>query len=525
MNLGSMLSVTALRYPKKNYLLSGDQIFTYLEIERLSTNLATQLLISGIKRGDRVALLFPNSAELVISYFACFKLGVIAVPLNFRLTAAELETFLNHSGACVLLANDTLYQKLVPIRKQLRFLKKYYISELTEGCQVESFENLTHSVNKKLITTLPEIRDNFPCIILYTSGTSGNPKGVVYTHRSLLKGLAQYVRELHYNSKSRILVALSMSHAAAFGTLLLPGTYVGASLCLETSNNIDLLIQLLQEFNPTHFLGFPFHYIGLLHHPLGHLCRNNSKRTYMLTGDYLYNSIENEFKSKFNRPIIAMAGMTEVQLYSMNPTTHGKQKTGSIGLPFNDVQIRLVDDSNKEVSPGETGEIILKTDRQMSYYWHDVEQTLKTLRDGWIYTEDLGRKDEQGYYYLVGRKKFIIIRGGSKISPHEVESAILQYHSIKEVAVTGLADFLLGQVVMAFIVIAEEVDDFSIEQLQLFIRNKIADYKVPEKIVIVSQLPRNASGKLDRKALAKWAVKKQPFYELTIYKEPALRLR
>ncbi|MBA2709023.1 MAG: acyl--CoA ligase [Tatlockia sp.] len=526
MNLGSMLSVTALRYPNKKYLISGDRTLTYLSIDRLSTNLAIQLINSGLQRGDRVALLFPNSAELVISYFACFKIGVIAVPLNFRLKATELKTFLNHSEACVLLAEDTLYQKLVPIRHQLKFLKKYFISGFNESCEFESFEKLTHTVNKKLIAAIPEIRDSFPCIILYTSGTSGNPKGAVYTHRSLLKGLAHYVRELHFNSKSRILVALSICHAAAFGTLLLPGTYVGASLYLETSNNIDLLVQLLQEFNPTHFLGFPFHYIGLLHHPHGHLCRNNSKRTYMLTGDYLSDSIEKEFRLNFNRPIIAMAGMTEVQLYSMNPTIQGKQKTGSIGLPFNDVQIRLVDESNKEVNPGETGEIILKTDRQMSYYWHDEEQTLRTMRDGWIYTEDLGRRDEQGYYYLVGRKIFIIIRGGSKILPQEVESVLIQHPTIKEVAVTGLADFYLGQVVMAFIVIDKEAGGFTIEQLLLFIKNKIADYKIPEKIIIVSKLPRNASGKLDRKALAKWAAnEEQPFYQLNFNREPTFRLR
>ncbi|MBA3535843.1 MAG: acyl--CoA ligase, partial [Tatlockia sp.] len=137
-------------------------------------------------------------------------------------------------------------------------------------------------------------------------------------------------------------------------------------------------------------------------------------------------------------------------------------------------------------------------------YWRDEKQTLKTMRDGWIYTEDLGKKDEQGYYYLLSRKKFIIIRGGSKISPQEVEAVIYQHPAIKEAAVTGLADFALGQVVMAFIVVNEEADELSIAQLQDFIRTKIADYKVPEKIVVVPKLPRSASGKLDRKAIAEW---------------------
>jgi long-chain acyl-CoA synthetase len=508
MNLGNMLSVSAQRFPNKNYLLSAGHVLTYADIDRLSTNLAHQLIKAGLQRGDRAALLFTNSVEQVISYFACFKIGVIAVPLNFRLKAAELETLLNHSEACVLLAETKLYDNLVPIRQQLSFLKAYFICGQTEHCGVESFENLIQSAPKST-ALLPDLPDSLPCIILYTSGTTGKPKGAVYTHQSLFKGLVQMVREFQYNSDSRILVALSMSHAAAFGTLLLPGTYAGAHLCLLPSYDIDPIIQALQDFSPSHFLGFPFHYIGLIHHSEAPLCKNNLQRTYMLTGDYLPNAIESDFRSIFNSPIIAMAGMTEVQLYCKNPIRPGRQKPGSIGLPLSDVQIRLVDDSNKEVKDGETGEIILKTDRQMSGYWHDEQQTCKTIRNGWIYTEDLGKKDEQGYYYLLSRKKFIIIRGGSKISPQEVESVIYQHQAIKEAAVTGLADFSLGQVVMAFIVIKEEVDNLSIEQLQSFIRTKIADYKVPEKIVVVPRLPRSASGKLDRKAIAEWALQKE----------------
>lgn len=505
MALGSALRRARERHPEKSALLFEKQRWTYAALDEITDRIGAALLKDRIRPGDRVALLLPNSPELVFLYYACFKVGAVVVPLNALLQAPELGYMINHCDARLLISDATLFAGLQDLRPDLPGVEKYYVAGDASGFSgVSPFQELLGQPH--VAGEFPDIADADMAAILYTSGTTARPKGVVHTHRSF-EQMAKTVTDVLGFSDSGcdavFGIAVPLFHASGIALMLVPAFSVGATAVVLPQFVPHLVLQALADHRVDCFFALPFMYNALIHCPAAATCDLSSLRYAAAGGDSVPIEINAGFRDAFGVELCETCGMTEVAPYSINPP-NGLKKTGSIGLPASGMQLRLVDDVGNEVARGCVGEILVKSEATMIGYWKDTDATAQALRDGWLHTGDLARIDEDGYYWFAGRKKEIIVKGGANISPMEIEEAISEHPAVKEAGVAGGPHDVLGQVVHAFVVLHgdRQIDG---EGIKSFLRKRIAEYKIPETVGVVPALPRGLTGKIDRKRLREMA--------------------
>jgi len=488
--------------PDDTAIYFKDQAISYSSLLTSIERMAHGLLDAGIRPGDRVALFLLNCPELIIAYYACWQIGAIATPLNSRLKGPEIARIIGQVTPSLIISDNNLLGELRRACSDTHFnLKNCYIVENTSKT-ISSFSQL-------LTTTLheePVFDEKIDALIQFTSGTTANPKPVVTALGHIQNMARDSAHILHYKKQDDNLVALSLAHGFAFSMQMLPTFYSGATLTLLekfdakqvfnkiTSNDISgtcllpgMCLQLVQLAEQDHSF----------HHHL-HFC--------LVAGDALPMALQTRFQKVFGMPITANYGCTESSLASLMPLNKA-EKLGAIGLPIVG-DINIVDDNNKTLAAGKTGEIVINNNSMMAYYWGLPELTKDVMKGGWFHTGDLGMFDEDGYLWFKGRKKLVIIRGGSNVSPQEVEAACYQHPDILEAGVTGVDDNKLNQRVAAFIV---TMPDSTLDEASLttFLAEQIADYKIPEKISFVDTLPKTGVGKIDRAALATMASKQK----------------
>lgn len=498
-----VLRSTRERSPQKLALIVGERRFTYAELDDVTDRVASALHAAGVERDDRVALFMPNCAELVFCYLACFKLGAIAVPLNHRYRTAEAEYALDHSGSTTLIVHaDKLADTRGLAWERLPIARCYLVSAASIARNEPGFtpfETLLDGDATQLPS--PQFDERQLATIMYTSGTTANPKGVVHSQETLWHCVQIQAASMQFTADDVILVSTSASHCAATFGLIFPNIFAGGTSVVLDGPTAEQVVQAIVEHGVTRCQMLPPSLQDLVEYLEHHGTRLPSLRSFFAGGDVVPLDTHARFRTATGLDVAEVCGMTEAVTYTVNPP-FGEKRIGSVGKPVRETQVRIADEHGRELPIGAEGEIQIKGPSNMVGYWNDTLHTAATLHDGWLASGDLGRLDREGYLWFMGRKKEIIIRGGSNISPLEVEQVIDQHAAVHMSGVVGAPDERLGQIVIAYVALMADAEPRPTpEELKAFVAERIAEYKVPERFFLLDELPLNSTNKVDRKKL------------------------
>lgn len=498
MNISEMLARNGRKFPEKTAIIDGDTILSYKQVDETVNRLASSLQRLGLKRGDKVVLYMPNTKEFVYAYFAVLRLGAIVVPVNARLTAQEVQYIIDHSEAKAVIAHDWIYRELASLMDDVNVIW-IKTSEATDGWRSLS-QLVANGATDPIVCPLKEDDE---ATILYTSGTTGRPKGVLFTYRNILSVAIMMALETKMDKHSRLLHMMPLSHSAPLHLFFIGGMYVGATHVLSSTFSPEALLELVTKHQITHFFGAPVVYLLTAKHPRLHEYDLSSVH-YWTYGGAPLSANEVQFVAKQFRTdrFMCLYGLTEAGPNGtyLSPEEHAT-KAGSVGKDAAlHCEVKIVDEQGQEVPPGEVGEVILAGEGIMKGYYKDEEKTAETIKNGWLYTGDLARRDEDGYIWIVDRKKDMIISGGVNVYPKEVEDALRLHPAIVDVAVVGVPHPEWGETVKAFVVTTEPIEQLA-EECKRFLSDKLADYKIPRLYEAIHELPRNATGKILKQVL------------------------
>lgn len=500
MNLSQLLERNARKYPDNEAVVGMGQRLTFGEIDGLANNLAQALKERGIGRGDKVVLFMPNVPEFVTAYFAVQRLNAVIVPINAKLGQKEIEYILDHSDAKALLAHEGLFGAVKDLKKEGLLMIK--TGDAVGGW--ESFSALANEPSAQRLTS--DAGDDEPSTILYTSGTTGKPKGVLFSHRNVLTVAGMICVEMEMKPESRLLHMMPLSHSAPLHLFLAAGMIVGAKHVLVPTFTPDLLLDTVERERTTHFFGAPVAYLMTAKHP-EIAARDLTSMKWWIYGSAPLSAGEVKFVQDAFRTdnLVCVYGLTEAGPSGtlMTGPEHA-EKAGSVGRRAAlHTEIRIVDNDGQDVKPGEVGEILLRGEGNMLGYYKNDEATKETFLGDWLKTGDLAKFDEDGFIWIVDRKKDLIISGGVNIYPKEIEEVLLAHPDIHEAAVIGVPHAEWGETVKAYFAASREV---SAEDIKNFVSTQLASFKVPRLIEQVEALPRNASGKILKQPLREGSV-------------------
>jgi acyl-CoA synthetase (AMP-forming)/AMP-acid ligase II len=499
MLLGQVLRHTRERTPDKVALHFGGRLWNYAALDDQTDRVAAGLAVAGVRPGYRVALLLPNCPELVLCYFGCFKLGAICVPLNYRYRQEEARYALEHSGATSLVVHQSLAAEVEHLPLAAMGVARRYLAGGSCPPTFTPFEDLLAGPAGP---PDPDVDEGKPAAILYTSGSTARPKGVVYTQGTLWQNCLIQAETFAFTPDDVHLVSTAACHAAAFTGQLLPNVHVGGTAVLTHLPSPEEVVRQMAAHRVTRTQMLPASLEDLVEyleeHPGADL---RSWRCCTAGGDVVPAELHRRFRAVAGFDLTELYGMTEALSCITNPP-FGPKRHGSVGRPAVRTEVRVVDAEGAALPDGKTGELLVRSPAMMVGYWNDPAATAEALRGGWVHTGDLARRDADGCFWFVGRKKEIVIRGGSNISPLEVEAAIDAHPAVHLSCVVGVPDAHFGQLVAAYVQLRHDAAVRPTPQeLRQFVADRIAAYMVPERITVVDHLPLNATGKVDRRQM------------------------
>jgi long-chain acyl-CoA synthetase len=521
-NIGELLEAQVERLPDKEFLFieASGRVFTYREFDE-EVNRAARLLGSlNVTKGERVSLLLTNRAEYLIFYFACFKIGAWAGPINALLKPQEIQFVIADSEAGTVVTQSDLYPALAEARAHVASLRNVIV---VEESGLWSVTGTRHSAESDMSTidnsqeaaenNCPSNDDRLPAtklsgedeaVIIYTSGTTGKPKGVLLSHGNLLSNARQIAEWLGLNEEDRSLMIMPLFHVNALMTTGLAALWAGASIVLAPRFSASRHWETIAQYGVSYF-GSVATMLSLLNHayPEGIPQGLDTRRLrFALCGSApVPVEVMKRYESLFHCPVIEGYGLSESTCRSTFNPTDERRRIGSIGLPIGN-EVRIFDDDDQEVSPGQVGEIALRGPNIMKGYYRNETATREAFRAGWFHTGDLGYRDDDGFFYVVDRKSDMIIRGGENIYPREIDEALYHHPKIKDAATIGMPDPLYGEEVKSFVVLREGCEATEAEIIE-FCRARLADFKCPKKIVFLDDIPKGPTGKLLKRELNK----------------------
>ncbi|MDB6027035.1 MAG: long-chain fatty-acid-CoA ligase [Verrucomicrobiales bacterium] len=494
MNLAVAFAESAEKNSQRPAIFWGEDEIRYNQLFAETLWVAQQLTARfGVKPGDRVALWLKNCPQFVPAYFAILHVGAVIVPVNNFLKAEEVGFILADAEVDVVLTDATMAEQLPQLsaaRPQLKFL------------QIEELANRPKEAPNASVP-ISQAKQSDLAVLIYTSGTTGRPKGAMLSHGNLLHNVASCQKVLAAVGDDRIVVLLPMFHSFMMTVgMLLPMLVGGSMVVIKSLHPAKNVVEEIYRHHATILPAVPQFFRSFTH---GTIPPNFPLRLCISGGAPLPAEILREFNEKFPIPLLEGYGLSEASpVVTFNPLN--KQKGGSIGLPVFDVEVSIQDDNGKHLAAGETGEVCVRGGNVMLGYWKQPEESAKSFRDGWLLTGDVGHFDADSYFYITDRKKDMLLVNGINVYPREIEEVIYRFPSIKEASVIGVPDLRRGEQAVAF-VSAKEGMAIDEKGLQQFIREKLADYKVPRKIIVLPILPRNSTGKILKTALREMASK------------------
>lgn len=525
--LSQLFEQTVENTPNGSAVLFFGKKITYAELGRLVNQFAIALMRLGVKQGDRVAIMLPNIPQYPIAHFAVLKIGAILVPTNPLYMERELQYQLNNSGAETIIALDMHFPKVEKIKPEtglrnviitsiqeylpallkllypLKARKEGNWYKVNRAPGIHFFEDL---ITEKFVSKLPEVdvKPDDTAIFLYTGGTTGVSKGAVLTHRNLVANVIQ-IRTWYGEVKDReevVLCALPFFHSYGLTTCLHMAVLLNSPMVLiPNPRDIKTLLKAIQKEKATLFSGVPTLFVAINNFPGISKYDLSSIKACVSGGAPLPLKVARQFEEISHGALVEGYGLSETSPVTHANSINGMRKEGSIGTPLPNTDAMVVDPETKKPLPkGEVGELAIKGPQVMSGYWKMDNETKEVLRDGWLYTGDMSRVDEDGYFYIVDRKKDMIIAGGFNIFPREIEEVLFEHPKILEAAVIGVPDEYRGETVKAFVV-CKDGASLSAGEVIEFCKSKLAAFKVPKQVEFRDSLPKSNIGKVLRRML------------------------
>jgi len=509
LNLATLLEESANLRPAQTACVLGDTRLTYAQLNGAANQVAAGLQALGLERGDKVALTCPNIPFFPIAYYGILKAGCAVVPLNVLLKRKEVAYHLDDSDAVAYLCFEGSEKVPMGAEGFAAFEATtncaHFISITANPAAAPPFGGeggltlgrLMHG-NAPVFDTVQTMPDD-TAVILYTSGTTGRPKGAELTHLNMFFNAADTARMLRYTVDDRGLIVLPLFHSFGQTVMMNALVYKGGTIILLPRFDPEAVLALMAKEHVTAFCGVPTMYWALLNHPGDH---NIKLRICVSGGAALPLAVLRGFEEAFGAPILEGYGLSETSPVACFNQLEFERVPGSIGKPVYGVQLRIVDDDGNEVPVGEPGEVVIRGYNVMKGYYQRPEANAEVLRGDWFHTGDVGKKDENGYFYIVDRTKDMILRGGYNVYPREIEEMLMDHEAVSMVAVVGVPHDSHGEEIKAFVVLKPGVGEGLTESdLVAWAKDTMAAYKYPRLIEFRDSLPMNATGKILKREL------------------------
>ena len=497
MSLTRLAEESARTYGEYVSLAFEGREYTNLDLDRAAARLAHALRRLGVEAGDRVMVMLANCPEVIESYGAILTIGAVIVPVIFLLGDKEVGHILADSEAKVVITSSDMLWK---IEGQLDGLPALRHVLLVDGAGAGRVRSLGEEVAEESDRfTVIERRDDDLAVVLYTSGTTGVPKGVALSHANLESNARAAARLFELDRADWAVAVLPLSHSYGL-TLMNAGHLLGTRAALLRWFNPEDVLKTIQQFRAVSMSGVPTMFVYLLNYPDGERYDTSSMRAWGSGAAPLPIEIVEPFERKFGGKLMEGYGLTEASPVVSAHRLSGTRKLGSVGQALPGVTIAIMDDEERPLPAGEVGEVCVQGPNVMVGYYRNPEETARTIRRGWLHTGDMGRLDADGFLFIVERKKDLIIRGGFNVYPREVEEALYGFTKVAEAAVVGIADPLMGEEVRAFVVL-KEGSTATAEEVIAFCESRLARFKCPKEIRFVDALPKSPIGKILRKEL------------------------
>ena len=501
MNIGFLLANSTLRHSGKTAVVDNHRSWTYSQLEARCSRLSGAFLKAGLVPGDRIALLSFNTVYLVEAYLAAVRVGLVAVPVNFRLSGKEMAYIIGNSEARCLVYGPQFGETIDDIRGDLASVEFFICPGRSNNPEALNYERFLEGGNAVPCTT--DLSEHHPCQVMYTSGTTGRPKGAVISHGNVIWNLFNTIHGREDREGQRSIIVGPLYHTAALNNHLTIQIALGGTSILVEKFDPEALLQVIVDQRATTISGSPAMYNLLLQHPGA--------------GDYDTTSITKCTAGAAKLPMAAKQRLMDFfpninGIYDVYGCTEASpciailgakaslRKDGSVGRPLPFLSAKLVDKKGQALPPGEVGELVCQGPNVMKGYHNNPQATAEAIQNGWLHTGDLARSDEEGFLYIVDRKKDMIISGGENIYPREVEEVLHTHPAVADAAVVGMPDSLWGESVRAFIKIRPGQQLTEAEVLS-HCRQYLAGYKKPRRIDFIDEIPRNPSGKTLKRQL------------------------
>jgi long-chain acyl-CoA synthetase len=483
------LVTSAREFPEHTALRMDDQVLTYAGLDDAAARLAHMMTSMGIEPGDRIGLMVPNVPEFGLVFYAALRAGAVVVPMNPLLKEREIAYYLGNSGARFLFA----WHQIADVAEA--GAKEAGAELVAVGGPLFAESYASHPPASEVVAREP--LDT--AVILYTSGTTGRPKGAELTHAGLNRNQEITARNLLLLTPDDVIMGcLPLFHVFGLTCALNAAIATGAMLTLIPRFNPDKALAVIERDRVTVFEGVPTMYAAMLHTDPATRPDVSSLRACISGGAAMPVEVMRQFEDAFGAIVLEGYGLSETSPVASFNHPHAPRKPGSIGTPVEGVDIRLVGQDGQEVAPGEVGEIEIRGHNVMKGYWGKPEETAAAVRDGWLATGDMARADEDGYLYIVDRKKDLIIRGGYNVYPREVEEVLYEHPAVAEAAVVGIPHDSLGEEIGAAVVLKPGAD-VSPADLSAYVKSRLAAYKYPRRVWLLDSLPKGPTGKILRR--------------------------
>jgi len=501
-NVGELFIKKVSEKPDKKFLICPGKVtdeFTYLEFKNLVEESIKYFDLIGLKKGELISLIFYNSPEFLILYFAGLIFGLTIVPINPDISTREIKYIIDDSKTSLIFFNEKLESKI-------NELKEFYPNEKFK--KINSINDIKNSSGKKNILTKNHVSIYDLAVIIYTSGTTGNPKGVKLSHLNLLADAKSIAEWFNFNKDTRTLCILPLFHNNGQITTLLAPLYAGGStIIVKGKLSLYSFWDIVNQYSAT-WTSVMASILSILM-SLPKERKDKTLSAILCGGQVLTRTVQKEFEKRFTVPIFEGYGLTETTSFScINDYPAEKRKFGSIGKPLLTNEMEILDENDQILDVNIEGEICIRGYNVTEGYLGLAQKNKESFQNGWFHSGDFGLKDENGYFYIHGRQDSLIIKGGENIYPAEIENVLYQHPEIDECAVIGIPDKLLGEEICAFVKLKNEI--INEENLKEFFKNKLAGFKQPKKIIIINNL-------IDMNEIPKGPTKKVLYKKLKEY--------